>query len=126
VAKSKKKSHQVNKQYYDRKAKQRYFEVNGLAYMYNPAKKAGLTRKFYKPWHGPYLVTKKLSDLSYEIADQNGKTQVVHVNRLKRAYNSESWAPGRNDNQREDRLGNTQHREMRATKIIFHLDISHW
>jgi hypothetical protein len=91
VAESNKKSHQVNKQYYDRKAKQRDFEVNDLVYMYSPTKKSGLTKKLFKPWGGPYLITKKLSALNYEITDQNGKMQIVHVNRLKRAYNSESW-----------------------------------
>jgi hypothetical protein len=91
VAESNKKSYQGNKQYYDRKAKQSDFEVNDLAYLYSPAKKSGLTKKFFKPLRGPYLVTKKLSALNYEITDQNGKTQVVHVNLLKRAYNSESW-----------------------------------
>jgi hypothetical protein len=93
VAESNKKSHQVNKQYYERKAKQRDFEVNDLVYLYSPTKKSGLTNKFFKPWHGPYLITKKLPALNYEITDQNGKMQVVHVKRLKRAYNSESWTP---------------------------------
>jgi hypothetical protein len=58
VAESNKKSHQVNKQYYDRKAEQRDFEVNDLAYLYSPIKKSGLTKKFFKPWRGPYLITK--------------------------------------------------------------------
>jgi hypothetical protein len=93
VTESNKKSHQVNKQYYDRKAKQRDFEVNDLAYLYSSVKKSGLAKKFFKLWRGPYLITRKLSALNYELTDQNVKTQVVHVNRLKRAYNSESWTP---------------------------------
>jgi hypothetical protein len=36
-------------------------------------------------------ITKKISDLNYEIADKKGKRQVVHVNRLKEAYNLELW-----------------------------------
>ena len=40
-----------------------------------------------------YKVTKKLSDLKYEITDQYGKKRVVHVNRLKGAYTSEHWKP---------------------------------
>jgi len=64
-----------------------------LVYLYNPAKKPGLTRKFHKPWTGPFKIVKKISDLNYRIVDQNGKLQVVHVNRLKRAYNTEVWKP---------------------------------
>jgi hypothetical protein len=61
--------------------------------LYNPAIKPELTRKFSKSWQGPYKVTKKLSDLNYEIIDQYSKKRVVHVNRLKRTYSSEQWMP---------------------------------
>jgi len=54
--------------------------------LYNPAIKPGLSRKFSKPWTGPYKVTVKISDLNYEIVDQKGRKQVVHINRLKRAH----------------------------------------
>jgi len=57
------------------------------------ATKPGLTRKFHKPWVGPFKVIKKISDLNYKIIDQNNKQQVVHVNRMKRAYSSEVWKP---------------------------------
>jgi len=93
VAKANRKSHQRNKRYYDRKAKPRQFTVNELVYLHNPATKPGLTRKFSKSWQGPYKVTKKLSDLNYEIIDQYGKKHIVHVNRLKRTYSSEQWMP---------------------------------
>jgi hypothetical protein len=91
VPKANRKSHQINKRYYDRKAQPRRFEVDDLTYLYNPAIKPGLTKKIAKPWHAPYRVTKKLSDLNYEVTDLQGKKQVVHVNRLKKAYNSEIW-----------------------------------
>jgi len=93
VAKANRKSHQRNKRYYDRKAKPWKFTVNELVYLYNPATKPGLTRKFSKLWQGPYKVTKKLYDLNYEIIDQYSKKRVVHVNRLKRAYSSEERMP---------------------------------
>jgi hypothetical protein len=41
---------------------------------------------------GPFKVTDRLSDLSYEIS-MNHKKQVVHTNRLKKAYNPEIWKP---------------------------------
>jgi len=77
----------------DRRAKVRDFKENDLVYLYIPAKKPGLTRKFHRPWAGPFKVIKKISDLNYKIVDQNNKQQVVHVNRMKRAYNSEVWKP---------------------------------
>ena len=39
-------SHQNNKDYYDRKAKFRKFEVNDLVYLHNPAIEPGLSKKF--------------------------------------------------------------------------------
>jgi len=50
--------------------------------------KPGLSRKFRKPWSGLYKITKKNS-VNYEIMDQNNKAQIVHVNRLKIAYNTD-------------------------------------
>ena len=93
VAIANKRSHRNNKQQYDRKAKLRNFQVGELAYLYNPAMKPGRSRKFYRPWTGPFKITKKISDLNYEITDPKDKKQVVHVNRLKLAENSELWKP---------------------------------
>ena len=52
-----------------------------------------MSRKFHKPWSGTYRITAKISDLNYEIENQNFKKQVVHVNRLKQAYNFDAWEP---------------------------------
>ena len=86
VAKANKRSHQRNKDLHDRKAKARSFEVNDLVYLYPPVTKQGLSRKFRKSWNGPYQITKKISDINYEITSEANKTQVVHVNRLKQAH----------------------------------------
>ena len=93
IAKANWKSHQNNKRLYKHRAKVRDFKENDLVYLYNPAQKTGLTRKFHKPWTGPFKIVKKISDLNYRIVDQRGKQQIVHVNRLKRAYNVEVWKP---------------------------------
>ena len=93
VARNNRSSHWRNKKLYDRKAKQRRFETEDLVYLYNPAIKPGLSRKFSKPWTGPYKVTVKISDLNYEIIDQKGRKQVVHINRLKRAHDPKFWKP---------------------------------
>jgi len=87
VAKANRKAHQNSKRFYDRKAKARHFEVNDLMYLYTPAMKAGLTKKFKKFWSGPYKIIRKISELKFEIVSQDNQMQIVHVNRLKRCYN---------------------------------------
>jgi len=79
AAKANRKSHLNNKQLYDRKAKPWEFEVQDLVYLYNPALKPGLTRKFAKLWIGLCQITKTISELNYEIVDEKGKRQVVHI-----------------------------------------------
>jgi hypothetical protein len=40
-----------------------------MVLLYNPAVKKGLTRKFNLQWHGPYQITKRISELNYEISE---------------------------------------------------------
>jgi len=93
AAKSNKRSHQNNERFYEKRAKTRNFEVNDLVYLYTPVTKSGLRREFRHPWAGPFKVTRKLSELNYEILSLDDKKQVVHINRLKRAYNQSLWRP---------------------------------
>ena len=83
VGKANRKAHQNSKRFYDRKAKARHFEVNHLVYLYTPAMKAFLTKKFRKFWSGPYKIIKKISELNYDIISQDNRKEIVHVNRLK-------------------------------------------
>ena len=46
-----------------------------LVYLYNPAMKSGLARKFYLPWTGPYKITKRNSQLNNEIVSQSDKSK---------------------------------------------------
>ena len=88
-----KKSHQRNKKYHDRRAKHREFVVGDLVYLYQPARRPGLSAKFFCPWTGPHQVTAKISTLNYEIQDRKAKKQTVHINRLKAAHYSSLWKP---------------------------------
>jgi len=92
VTKANKKAHLNNKRLYDRRVKLRKFKVGDLVYLYSPAMKPGLSRKFNKPCSGPHKITRVVTHLNFEIVDQN-KKQAVHVNRLKPAYDSEAWKP---------------------------------
>jgi len=88
-----KRSQQRNKKYRDRRAKLREFEVGDLVYLYQPARRPGLSAKFFCPWTGPHQVTAKISTLNYEIQDRKFKKQIAHINRLKSAHNSSLWKP---------------------------------
>ncbi|CAC5422994.1 unnamed protein product [Mytilus coruscus] len=74
-------SFQTNKRYYDVKLKTRMFEINQLVWCWYPPKaniKLGLG------WTGPYNVTRRLSDITYQITScATGKSKIVHVNHLK-------------------------------------------
>ena len=76
-------SHLNNKRLCDRRAKLREFNVGDLIYLFTPAKKPGLSKKFRPKLSGSYKIVTKISELNYEIAGQNDKRQIVHVNRLK-------------------------------------------
>ena len=85
VNEASRKSQKRNKKHYDRRAKSRSFAYGDYVYLHNPARKPGLSRKFHKYWVGPYKVTAKVSELSYEILGKHDRRQVVHINRLKPA-----------------------------------------
>jgi len=44
--------------------------------------KLGRSRKFFRPWTGPFKVRKRISELNDDIIDQKGKKLVVRTNRL--------------------------------------------
>ena len=93
VKKAKRQSYLNNRRLYDWKVKLRSFQSEDLVYLYNSARKPGKCCKFHKFWTGPFKITTKLSDLNYEIISLNHKKQIVHVNRLKKAYDPEIWKP---------------------------------
>lgn len=62
---------QRNKRLYERKAKFRKFEIGHLAYMYNPAMKPERCKKLHKLWTGPFKISRKLSDLNYEVTSMS-------------------------------------------------------
>ena len=78
------KAQKRQKDYYDARTTKPRFAINDKVRLHNPAVKAGTTKKFRKPWTGPYRVIEVIDDVVYRIEHcQTGKMQVVHVNRLK-------------------------------------------
>ena len=86
-------SHLNNKRLYERRAKLREFKEGEFVYLFTPAKKPKLSKKFRPKCSGPYKIIKKISELDYEIAGPNDKRQIVHVNRLKAAHDPSVWKP---------------------------------
>jgi hypothetical protein len=81
----------TNKRYYDQKSKERSFQPGEIVYLFNPARKPGQSSKFFFAWEGPYKVTARLSKLNYRVVNQQGKEFVVHLNRMKRAFEQGIW-----------------------------------
>jgi hypothetical protein len=117
VWESNKKSHHTNKLRYDKKTKERLFEVGDIVYLFCPARKPGKCQKFRKPWLGPFKTIGKLSNLNYRIVDMKGKESVVHVNRLKRAFNDSAWKPKTNTQDRRIRPVGREELEEQETII---------
>lgn len=69
------------KKYHDVKLKHRLFEIGDKVLRWYPPL---ANQKLGLGWVGPYSITRKLSDITYEIQNcQNLKTVVVHVDHLK-------------------------------------------
>lgn len=74
-------SFKKQKRYYDHKLKQRNFEIGSQVLRWYPPK---AHRKLGLGWTGPYIINRKLSDITYEIEDcKTFKLKVVHVDHLK-------------------------------------------
>ena len=82
------------KEQYDRKATGGRYSEGDLVWLYSPAVLKGKSRKFHRPWRGPYRIMKAISDVIYRIQlvhssepghpDRRRRHRlVVHMNRLK-------------------------------------------
>ena len=70
---------------YNKKIHGNAYENGKLVWLFNPVIPKGRSKKFHKPWTGPYRVLTKLSDSTYRIKHTNRpfKIKVVHFDRLK-------------------------------------------
>jgi len=73
------------KELYDQKAHGKPHNKGDRVWLYNAATPKGKTKKFHKPWSGPYTIVKRLSDATYRIQllSNPRKRVVVHFDRLK-------------------------------------------
>ena len=72
------------KTWYDKRSSSQHLQVGDMVRLHCPAVKPGTTPKFHRPWRGPFSILEKIDDVVFRIADQSGKTQTVHTDRLKK------------------------------------------
>ena len=67
---------------YDQKIEGKPYDVGDLVWLHSPAVPRGRSRKFHKPWVGPFKIVKVVSKLVYRIQYSNKprKRFVVHFN----------------------------------------------
>ncbi|UYV73923.1 K02A2.6-like, partial [Cordylochernes scorpioides] len=74
---------------YDQKHTPVYYQKDDLVWVFTPIRKVGLSEKLLKRYFGPYRVTKKLSEVTYEVepVDPSPRSRkakdIVHVIRMK-------------------------------------------
>ena len=71
-----------SKEYYDREARERSFELGEMVLVHTPS----ISGKFDNVWEGPLEVIDKLSETTYKLAvpDRRSHKQMAHINRLKK------------------------------------------
>ena len=72
-------AHKRQKDYYDRRTQGTRHSVGDSVWLWSPVLKEGVAPKFHEPWTGPFEVSKRLSDVTYELLDvsKNSKTLFI-------------------------------------------------
>jgi hypothetical protein len=73
------KAKQKQKAYYDKKARNREFEIGQKVLVLLSTQ----TSKLLASWKGPFTITDKVSPVDYRIMVREGKQKVFHINMLK-------------------------------------------
>ena len=72
------------KQYHDRKLHWEKFNPGDRVCVFFPRTQVGKSSKFTSFWKGPYVVKKRMSDVTYVVdCGRHGKDQVIHVDRMR-------------------------------------------
>ncbi|UYV65600.1 hypothetical protein LAZ67_3004808, partial [Cordylochernes scorpioides] len=92
------KAQEKDKARYDSKHEAMDYNVGDLVWIFIPIRKVGLSEKLMKRYFGPYRVTRKLSDVTFEVepVDQTTRRRqtrdLVHVLRMKPYHDPEDQA----------------------------------
>ncbi|UYV67035.1 K02A2.6-like, partial [Cordylochernes scorpioides] len=92
------KAREKDKARYDSKHEPMDYNVGDLVWIFIPIRKVGLSEKLMKRYFGPYRVTRKLSDVTFEVEPVDQPTRrrqtrdLVHVLRMKPYHDPEDQA----------------------------------
>ena len=84
-------SQRQQKYWYDRNTKNRSFQEGDSVLILLPS----TTNKLLASWLGPYPITRRVSDVTYEVdlVDKKRRKRILHVNMLKKWYGREAAVP---------------------------------
>lgn len=73
------------KQEYDKRHRDKEYEVGDAVWLFTPRRPRGLTHKLLAQWRGPFRITRKFDALLYELQARNGVrlNQRINIRRLK-------------------------------------------
>lgn len=77
--------------YFNKKSKEKLFELGDLVYLHDLSSKLKISKKIAKPWIGPYRIIEIKGPVNYRIKELGSRKElIVHVNRLKlyKSHNS--------------------------------------
>ncbi|UYV64560.1 K02A2.6-like [Cordylochernes scorpioides] len=92
------KAQEKDKARYDSKHEAMDYNIGDLVWIFIPIRKVGLSEKVMKRYFGPYRVTRKLSDVTFEVEPVDQPTRrrqtrdLVHVLRMKPYHDPEDQA----------------------------------
>jgi hypothetical protein len=68
---------------HDKKATVPKFVVGDKVLLHNPAVKPGRSKKFHRPWRGPYIISKVIPPATYKLSYMSGEflPNTTHANR---------------------------------------------
>ena len=95
VARRNLRTHAVyQKRRYDLRARKQLLEPGQAVWLYNPTRRIGVCSKLTSKWKGPYVVIRKLDDVTYLVKNSpKQKAKVYHIDRLHpyRGRNPPTW-----------------------------------
>ena len=95
-------AHERQKDYYDRRTQGSRYSVGDSVWLWSPVPKKGVAPKFHEPWTGPYKISKRLSDVTYELLDVSKNIKkIVYFDHFKKATVDPVAAPPPSEKQVE-------------------------
>lgn len=78
-----KQSVKYQKKYYDIGARKKYYKEGQAVWLHDTSRKVGVCQKLAYRWKGPYVVIKKIDDLTYLVKrSRNSVAKIFHIDRL--------------------------------------------